>query len=141
MNNELGQKNELPRRVKLVAWINFFFAIYLFSHSYNASAQGFYWQGMLFFLAFLCLSLGGYYLLEGRSFGKSLSQISGFICILMLIYFSCRYVPYFFDPRYPFERLFDSVQHDFFLYFLRTFYPIIVGFLILNKPNDELKLK
>ena len=133
--------NEVTRRVKVVAWTNFLFAVYLFLHSYNASRQGFYWQGVFFFFAFLGIALGGYYLLDGRSLGKALTQISGLICVLMLLYFSCRYTPYFFDPKYPFESVFDSVQHDFFIYFLRTFYPIFAGFLILNKSNNELGLK
>ena len=141
MNDGSDQKNEKPRRVLIVTWVNFFFSIYLFLHSYNASSQGFYWQGMFFFISFISLALGGYYLHERRSIGKALTQISGVICLLILVYFSCRYTPYFFDPKYPFESVFDSVQHDFFLYFLRTFYPIISGFLILNKPNYELGLR
>jgi hypothetical protein len=143
MNSNTRQQNSNARytkRIKIIAWLNFVFALLQIAHTYGASSRGYIWQGLVFFASVIGLVLGGYFLLKGKTIGKTLTRFSGLLGILLLVYFTGRLVPDFFNPMFTFEDVWQSITYAFWLYFFRVFYPILAGFIFLNKPNEDLGL-
>ena len=129
------------KRVRIIAWLNFLFGLLHIVFTYGASSSGYVLQGVVFFASAMGLFFGGYYLLKKKAIGKTLTRISALMDILLLIFFVCRNTIYFFDPVYSFGNVLESVIYAFWLYLFRGIYPIVAGFIVLNKTNDELGLE
>lgn len=131
-------------RVQVVIVLNLIFALYyfyLFAGSFfafdelpllNTARNGF---------AFLGTASGSYFLLQGRRRGKILTQLVGILGLLYMIGYGFYGYTFIKKPGYSSMIVISYTINYVLNIFIGFIYPIIAGYLILGKRNNELNLE
>lgn len=128
-------------RIKFVIICNLLITLYYFRFFLLSLAREWDFQTPLYFLSSLGLLAGAIFLFAGQSIGKRLTKWVGVLGIIAITGIMIWGLSYFGDPRYSFDANVKNLIANTLIYAIRHAYPIIAGFIILNKSNEELGLR
>lgn len=131
----------LSVRMKFIILFNILISLYYFRFFIKSLARDWDFQTPLYFLSSLGLLISALFLFQKKSIGKILTKFVGMLGIITIIGILIWALNFFNDPRYTFEANMENLIVNTLIYSLRHAYPIIAGFVILNKPNEELGLQ
>lgn len=130
----------LNYRLKLVVALNILISLYYFRFFWRSLSWERDFQTPLYGLSSFGLLLGAFFLLRQKKIGKRLTRWVAILGIIAILGIAIWGLTYFGDSRYPFESSMRYLIANTLIYLIRHAYPIIAGFLILNKPDEELGL-
>jgi hypothetical protein len=143
LNDVISKFKSQGTRVQIVAIGDLLFSVYYF---YLFIASFFVFDELPILnlvkngVAFVGMLFGFYFLLQGKPIGKSLTRFVGVVGSIYFIGYVFYGITFIGKPGYS-EIVVISYTIGYTSDILIRFaYPIIAGFLILNKPNDELGL-
>lgn len=131
----------LSVRMKFIIAFNILISFYYFRFFIKSLARDWDFQTPLYFLSSLGLLISALFLLQKKSIGKTLTKFVGALGIITIIGILIWALNFFNDPRYTFEANMENLIVNTLIYSIRHAYPIIAGFIILNKPDEELGLQ
>lgn len=130
----------LSFRMKFIIAFNILISLYYFRFFIKSLARDWDFQTPLYFLSSLGLLIGALFLFQQKSIGKILTKFVGILGIATIIGILIWALTFFSDPHYAFEANLRNLVANTLIYSIRHAYPIIAGFVILNKPDEELGL-
>jgi len=131
---------KMKPRIKIVIVFNFLITLYYFRFFLRSLTWGGDFQTPLYFLSSLGLLVGAVFLFTGQCFGKTLTKWVGVLGIITIAGIVIWGLSYFGNSRYSFDVNVENLIVNTLIYSIRHAYPIIAGFIILNKPKEELGL-
>jgi len=134
-------RKTLSFRMKLVIVFNILISLYYFRFFIKTLARDWDFQTPLYFLSSLGLLIGALFLFQQKNIGKILTKFVGILGIATIIGILLWALTFFSDSRYSFEANIKNLIANTLGYSIRHAYPIIAGFVILNKPDEELGLQ
>lgn len=129
---------ELNSRLKFVIAFNILISIYYFRFFIKSLAREWDFQTPLYFLSGLGLLMGAFFLFRQKNMGRILTKFVGILGIATIIGILIWALLFFGDSRYTFEANIRNLIANTLIYSIRHAYPIIAGFVILKKPDEEL---
>jgi len=133
-------KIKMKPRIKFVIVFNLLATLYYFRFFLKTLSREWDLQTPLYFLSSLGLLVGAVFLFRGRNFGKTLTKWVGVLGIITITGIAVWGFSYFGDPRYSFDSNVKNLIANTLGYSIRHAYPIIAGFIVLNKSKEELGL-
>lgn len=127
--------------MKLVIVFNILISLYYFRFFIKTLARDWDFQTPLYLLSSLGLLVGAFFLFQQKGIGKILTKFVGILGITTIIGILIWALTFFSDPRYAFEANMRNLIANTLIYSIRHAYPIIAGFIILNKPDADLGLQ
>ncbi len=131
----------LSTRIRFVALLNLLFALFYFYLFLGAIRKMYDFQIPLYLLSFAGLLGSSVFLLQRKKLGKLLVRFSGWLGIAAIVSIATWYLSYFFNPKYNIQSIKENLIVGVLIFTVRHAYPIIAGFIILNKPDEELGLQ
>jgi|GEM_PF-2364965 len=134
-------KKTLNFRLKFVIVFNILISLYYFRFFIQSLIREWDFQTPLYFLSSLGLLLGAFFLFGQDIMGKMFTKLVGVLGIVTTVGILIWALTFFGDSRYTFEANMRNLIINVLIYSIRHAYPIIAGFVILNKPDEELGLQ